>query len=197
LSLHQYKALILIVSSVFALFAASPVIQQFLVFSQPENLTEIALFGQYHNTTYPYNITRDQQYQLYLNITNHLGSAAYYNVEVKFRNQTQSAPNSFSHTASELPPLCKITALAANNQSIEIPIQIVLHYGWKKPAQIMLNSITLNGYNLDTNSAVLNWDFQRIGFFGNLFFELWIYNGTIGSFEYNQRYVSLWFNMTM
>ena len=40
------------------------------------------------------------------------------------------------------------------------------------------------------------WDPQRMGYYGNVFFELWIFNDTANAFQYNQRYVSLWLNMT-
>jgi hypothetical protein len=43
---------------------------------------------------------------------------------------------------------------------------------------------------------VTAWNSTRRGFFGNLFFELWIYNSTTGLFNYHRRDVGLILNMT-
>jgi hypothetical protein len=197
LVLYQYKAFILIATAVLALLIASPVLQQAIVYPQTDRLTELSLFGQYHNATYPYNITNGGTYPLYLDISNHLGSAAYYDVEVKFRNATQSGADSFNQTSSGQPPLGKLTCFAANEQTADLPFQVAFHYSVNKPLQIKLTSITINGYTVDASSTTIDWDMQRGGYFGNLFFELWLYNGATGSFQYNQRYVSLWFNLTV
>jgi hypothetical protein len=197
LILYQYKSLVLIATAVLSLLIASPVIQQNLVYPQTDSLTELSLFGQYHNATYPYNITSGDTYKLYLDISNHLGYAAYYNIEVKFRNQTQSSADSFNHTASQLPPLCELSYFAANEQTISLPLEVTFHYSVNNPLQIQLTDITVNGYPIDASSTKINWDMQREGYFGNLLFELWIYNGSGDSFQYNQRYVSLWFNLNV
>jgi uncharacterized membrane protein len=196
MSLHQYKALILIVTAVSALLIASPLIQQFIAYPQTDYLTELSLFGPYQNATYPYNIVSDNAYQFYLDVTNRLGSSAYYVIEVKFRNQTQSSADSFNHSSSELPPLSQITFFAADKQSIELPFTVTFNYHLKN-TQIEFSEITVNGYPIDFKSTSIDWDSQKNGFFGNLFFELWIFNGTVGSFQYNQRYVSLWFKLNV
>lgn len=196
MSLHQYKALILIVTAVSALLIASPVIQQFIAYSQTDYLTELSLFGPYHNATYPYNIVSDNAYQFYLDVTNHLGSSTYYVIEVKFRNQTQSSADSFNHSSSELPPLSQITFFAADKQTVELPFTVTFNYHLKN-MQIEFSEITINGFPIKFKSTSIVWDSQRNGFFGNLFFELWIFNGTVGSFQYNQRYVSLWFKLNV
>jgi hypothetical protein len=45
-------------------------------------------------------------------------------------------------------------------------------------------------------TRVSDWNPQTNVFYGNLFFELWIYNSTISDFQYHERYVDLKFNMT-
>jgi hypothetical protein len=42
----------------------------------------------------------------------------------------------------------------------------------------------------------INWDSEKMGFFGDLFFELWVYNGASHGFQYHGRFVSLRLNMT-
>ena len=126
--IQQYKTTILVVTIVLALFAASPAIQRLVVAPQTAGLTELSVLGSYQNATYPFNVTSGQNYPLYLKIDNHLGSCAYYLIEVKFRNETQSAPNSFTQTPSALPSLGNLSVCVANNQTIELPITVSFYY---------------------------------------------------------------------
>ncbi len=199
MALQQYKTLLLVVTVVLALFAASPAIQQLVVVPQTTYLTELSIFGAYNNATYPYNITVGQNYPLYLNVDNHLGSCAYYLIEVKFRNQTQSAPDSFNGANSDLPSLGNISFCVANNEALELPINISFQYqlNGNNINQLNMQNIILNGFSLSLSpTTTIAWDSQRLGYYGNVFFELWIFNDTANAFQYNQRYVSLWLNMT-
>jgi hypothetical protein len=190
--LQQYKTLILITTVALSLLIASPSIQQALVYPKTDRLTEFYLFGPNHDATYPSNITQTQNNKLYLEITNHEGSAQVYQVQVKFRNQTQSAPNSFNHTKSSLPPLATLTVAVAENSTEEIPLDIAFQYIPSGYLQLEMQNITINGYGLTVNSTTIAWDAQKFGFYGNLFFELSIYNSTTSSYQYYERYLSLW-----
>jgi len=199
MALQQYKTLLLVVTVVLALFVASPAIQQLVAVPQTTYFTELSIFGAYHNATYPYNITVGQSYPLYINVDHHLGSCAYYLIEVKFRNQTQSAPDSFNYTSSDMPSLGNISFCVANNQALELPIDISFQYklDLNNTDQLDMQNIIVNGFSLSVSpTTTIAWDSQRIGYYGNLFFELWIFNDTANAFQYNQRYVSLWLNMT-
>jgi hypothetical protein len=191
---QQYKAVLVVVVIVSALFAASPVIQNFLVVPQTDFLTELYLFGQYHNTTYPSNVTVGENYRLYLDVVNHLGLDSNYAIEVKFRNQTQSAPDSFNHTGSDLPSLGNFTFSVAKNQTFELPIDVSFQYAIndKVPSQLDIQNIIINNVSTNVDKAGIAWDDQKKGFYGNIFFELWIFNSTAQAYQYNQRYLGLW-----
>ncbi len=198
MSLRQYKTLLLVVTVVLSLIVASPAIQQLAAVPQTTHLTELSIFGSYHNATYPYDVKAGQSYPLYINVVNHLGSCAYYLIEVKFRNQTQSAPDSFNDTDSNLPSLGNISFCVANSLTLELPVTISFQYklDLNNPYQLDMQNVIVNGFSLSVSPTTIAWDSQRIGYYGNLFFELWIFNDTTNAFQYNQRYVSLWLNMT-
>lgn len=197
MGLSQYKTLILVVTAALALLIASPAIQQLLVYPQTDNLTEFWMFGPKHDASYPANITADQTYRLYLDVTNHLGSTSYYNVEMKFRNQTQPGPDSFNHTSSSLPALSSIAIVAANNETAEAPLDISFQYHVVNgtTSTLHMDNVTVNGFAIDASATTIAWDAIRGGFYGNLVFELYIYNGTTNAFQYHQRYLGLWFRM--
>ena len=197
MAIQQYKTLILVVTVVVALIAASPAIQQVVVLPQKDPLTEFFVLGSFHNATYPFNITTGQNYRLYFDVDNHLGAIAYYQIQVKFRNELESAPDSFNHTNSDQPLLGAISLFAANNETVELPVDVSFQYNIDSSnnGQVDVQSVTINGATLNTNGEVVPYDSARGGFFGNIIFELWIYNGTANAFQYNQRYVSLWLQM--
>ncbi len=197
MGLEQYKAFLLVVTAVSALLVASPALEQLLVAPQTDYFTELSVFGQYHNATYPYKIMAGENYRLYLDVVNHLGSCAYYIIEMKFRNQTQSAPDSFNHTASDLPSLGNISFLVADNGTLELPIDLVFQYNVDETMidQVDMQDITLNGATINAYGTTIVWNHEKKGFYGNLFFELLRYNDTANAFQYHQRYVSLWLKM--
>jgi len=184
---------------ILTLLVASPALSRLLVYPRTEFFTEMWLLGPNHrNDGYPFNITRGQNYSVFLGIGNHLGYFAYYLVEVKFRNLTQSAPNSFNRTSSSLPSLFSIPVFVADEGTWELPVSFSFDYGYNQTlAQLELYKMALNGVELDMHNYTITWNWKIHGFPGNLLFELWIKNTTTSSFQYHERFIGIWLNMTL
>ncbi len=199
LGLQQYKAFIIVLCIAVSLLIASPTLQQLLVYPQTNPLTEFWLFGPNHDAAYPSNVTADENIHLYLNVANHLGSTANYRIDVKFANQTQYTPNSFNHTSSTLPSLGSLTVLVAQNATEQLPVDVNFQYNVNPDVitQLNMEKITINGKATDISSTSINWDTAKAGFYGDLIFELWLYNDSTNSFQYHERYLDLWLNMTL
>jgi hypothetical protein len=58
-------------------------------------------------------------------------------------------------------------------------------------------NLVLNGNILDLGEYSISQDSEGNGFFGYLFFELWIYDDSAGGFRYHERSTSLRLNMTV
>jgi uncharacterized membrane protein len=196
--LHEYRILLVVVTVIVALLVASPALSRLTTLPRTEFFTEMWILGPNHEAQdYPFNITRGHNYDVFLGVGNHLGYFAYYLVEVKFRNQTQSAPNSFNRTSSSLPSLFNITAFVADEETWELPVTISFDYGYNATlTQVSLHIMILNGIELDMHPYTIEWDSKNSGCLGSLFFELWIYNAATSSFQYHERFVDLWLNMT-
>jgi hypothetical protein len=54
----------------------------------------------------------------------------------------------------------------------------------------MINDVT---FNVD---KLASWDVNGTGYYYQLFMELWIYNVEPAAFEFHNRFVGLWLNMT-
>ncbi len=193
--------LVFVVTGVVALIVASPALQRVLVYPQTEFFTEFWLLGPGHMAEgFPYNVTSGGSYNVYLGVGNQLGRCAGYEVQVKFRTAGQSAPDSFNRTSSSLPPLCSLYVFVANNDTWELPVNFSFDYSYDvNSSRVTFNRLLFNGEQLNLNgySADRMQVGNRTTYFGNLFFELWIYNDTSMNFQYHERYVDLKFNMTV
>jgi Protein of unknown function (DUF1616) len=194
---QDYKVLMLVFTAVLALFVASPALQRLLVYPQTEFFTELWILGPGHMAGgLPYNITRGESYNMFLGVSNHLGNCSYYSVQVKFRNLTQSGPDSFNRTPSSLTPLYSLNVFVADKETWELPVAFAFDYSYDSASStVNFNSLTFNGeaLNLQGYRSMRNSTTSVV--FGNLVFELWIYNDSTGGFQYHERYVDLKFNM--
>ena len=201
MNIKEYGLLYWSVVGVLALLVASPFLSRVLIYPRTEFFTELWILDADHRAEdYPFNITRNENYSIYLGIGNRLGYCAYYMVQVKFKNQTQPAPTSFGpiekRTPSSLQSLYNFTVFVADESVWETPLTFSFDYR-ENASKVEVNSLVLNGLSLNLNNQVIAWNSSRNGYYGFLFFELWLYNSTISSFNYHGRYVGLWLNMTI
>jgi hypothetical protein len=199
MSLHEYRVTFVVVTGVMALIVASPALSRLLVYPRTEFFTELWILGpNYRAENYPFNITRNHSYSVFLGVGNRLGYCGYYLVEVKFRNLTQPAADSFNRTPSSLPSLFNITAFVADESVWEQQLTFFFDYNYynETVSPVEFSSLTLNDVALDMSDYTAAWNTEKNGFFGDLFFELWLYNDTVSRFEYHERFVSLRLNMT-
>jgi hypothetical protein len=196
---REYRVLFASATSILALLVASPALSRLLVLPRTDYFTELWILDSNHLAEdYPFNITRNYDYSVFLGLGNRLGYCAYYLVEVKFRNETQSAPDSSNGTPSSLPSLFNITAFVADQGVWELPLTFSFNYGYNETlSQVEFESLKLNDVVLNMTNYTLASDQSRGGFPGYLFFELWIYDSAANGFQYHERFVNLWLNMTV
>jgi hypothetical protein len=151
---------------------------------------------------YPFNVSSGQSYNVYLGLGNQLGYCAYYLVEVKFRNESQSMPSSFGEVEDRLPSgmpcLFNVTAFVADQSVWEVPVLFGFDYGYNVSAGVVeFNSLSLSGSVLDLRGLSAVWNGTTSRFYGDLIFELWLYNNATSRFGYHGRFVDLKLNMTV
>jgi hypothetical protein len=98
-------------------------------------------------------------------------------------------------TQSSLPSLYNLNVVVADKESLDIPVNFAFNY-FENGAQIDFDSLKFNDEALNLQGYSSYWNSRKNVFYGNLVFELWIYNGTLGGFQYHERFVDLKFNMT-
>jgi uncharacterized membrane protein len=195
-SLKEYKLLIVVATSILALIVASPALERFLTLPQSSFLTEFWILGPSHQAEgYPFNLTANANYNVFLGVRNELGHATYYQIQVKFRNETQPSANPFNHTASSLPSLYNINAVVADKENWELSTTFSFNYTYDANLkQVNFDNLTINGNVLDIKTSSIALNSENNEYLGNLFFELWIYNDSTSTFEYHERFTGLFFN---
>ena len=194
---QEYKLLIIVVTAVLALLVAFPVLQRLLVYPQTEFFTEFWILGPERKAeNYPFNITANNDYDVFLGLGNLLGNFSYYQVQVKLRNQTQPGADSFNRTSSSLPPLYSINAFVADNGTWELPVSFSFNYTFDgNGSRVILDSMVFNGNTLDLSGYSVSLDPEKQQYWVNLFFEVWIYDDASSAFEYHERFTGLWLNL--
>jgi len=144
---------------------------------------------------YPFNVRVGENYSVYVGVGNHMGFSAYYVVYVKFRNQTESLPNATAGTSSPLPPLFEFRLFVEDGKSWEAPLRFSFSNVSFSENRSFVGSLMINGvaFNVDKWAS---WDVENNGYYYQLFIELWIYNVEPAAFEFHNRFVGLWLNMT-
>jgi uncharacterized membrane protein len=197
MNFQAYRTVFQVGSLVFVLLAASPALS--LVVSFPrggESFSELWLLGPNHMAEdYPFNVKAGEDYSLFLGVGNHLGHSAYYLVYAKFRNQTQPLPNASSSEPSSLSSLYTFEFFLADGDVWETPVIFQVLSASFQGNVVVVDRISVDDRAFQVGCS-LTWDSENSGFYFQLFFELWLFNSTRSSFQFHDRFVGIWLNMT-
>jgi uncharacterized membrane protein len=161
-----------------------------------ERFSELYALGPSHMTDgYPFNVSAGGTYSVFLGVVNHMGEAEYYRVVVKFRNASEPLPNATAGVASSLPELYTYNVFLSDGQVWEGALNfsfsdVTFGQDVSSVGRMRVNDLWVN---VDKTAV---WDNANSGYFYQVFVELWRYNTTSSGFEFHDRFVSLWLNMT-
>lgn len=197
MTLDEYQALFTTGTLALILLAASPTLG--LIVSIPEGtqrFSEFWVLGPNHiMEEYPFNIEVNRTYTVFVGVSNHMGVLSYYQVYVKFRNQTQPLPDAINFKPSPLQPLYEFHFVVAKDENWEKPLTLGVMEVARHNNSIIVNRISINNLDIPVDSSA-RWDSKYGGFYYQMFFELWLYNRTLKDFAYHERFVSIWLNLT-
>jgi len=207
MDLKDYRNLFTVCSLVLSFFAITPALNLFVSFSVEERFSELSILDPAHTAKVPnpFNVRVNSEESLFVTVGNHMGGSAYYMVYVKFRNQTQSFPN--STMPSSLAPLYEFRVFLLDGEKwgwVDFEglvrfkfLEVLRHADTVRVRRMMINNVIFE-MNSSAKWVVLNMgDFEYSGFFFQLFFELWLFDVSSRSFKYHDRFVGVWLNMTL
>lgn len=164
--------------------------------SKSEAFSELYILGPGHMAEgYPFEVRAGQDYFVFVAVADHLGSAAYYDVQVKLRNGTESMPNATEGVSSSLSELYVFRAFAVDSETWEDTLTFrFLNVDFVGNVS-RIGKIVINNLVYDVNKSV-EWDATNNGYYCQIFLELWIYDAVSSGFQYHDRFVGLWLNLT-
>jgi len=196
MNLEDYQTVFTVTVLGLVLVAASPTISLYL-HSGRERFSELWVLGPNRMAEdYPFNVTRGKRYSVFVGVGCHMGGSTCYAVYVKFRNQTQPLPNATLSEPSPLEPLYEFQVFVADEMTWESQVNFTVLGVVRLRNSTFVRYLSINDVVFGVNSTA-TWDSEYKGFFYQVFFELWIYDTAVGSFQYHNRFVGLWLNMTV
>ena len=197
MNLEDYRIVFVCCSLVLILIIAVPTLGLIVPFPRnSQRFSELWILGPNNMTEdYPLNVAINEKQNIFVGVGNHLGRSSYYVVYVKLRNQTQAAPNMTTFTPSPLAPLYEFRFVIADGDTWKTPVVFSFLEASRSGDLLNVTKISINDAVFSVKSLSMR-DSHDTGFYYQLFFELWIYDESISSFSYHNRFVGIWLNVT-
>lgn len=196
MKLRDYKIIFIAVALVGVLLIASYAIAGAIRAPPGEQFSELYLLGpEQMAQNYPSNIAVGENYSVYVDVGNHLGSTADYVLYVKLANATDQLPNTTLGTPSPLTPLYEYRFSIQDSAVWQRLLSFTVTDATVTPTNAQINTIKINDQTQKIDKSTV-WNSNSSKFPYTLFFELWLFNEQTGSLEFNDRYVSLQLNLT-
>lgn len=196
LRLEDYKILFIIASLTGTLLFASPSLELVIHLPSEEAFSELWVLGSNRTTEdYPFNVKTGEVYKIFIEVANHMGSSSYYIIKAKFRNQTDPLPDSSVGAPSSLPELYKYYVILQNGEEWETQLTFSFSNISKVENRCNVGILKINDVRLIIDKPAI-WNINYTGYYYQLFFELWIFNAEIEDFQFHNRFVGIWLNVT-
>jgi hypothetical protein len=181
---------------VLCLILLLPTVAVTVPFPEGQRFSELWILGPTHMMEgYPFNVSIGANYHVFLGVGNHMGGLEYYSVRVKLRNQSEPMPDDSAGIPSGLPSVYEYRLFLQNNAIWETEFSFSFSGVSFEGNVGRISTIMIDGYPVNVNKITTQNEGDN-GFRYELFFELWIYNSTISAFQFHDRSVGFWINMT-
>jgi len=196
MNLKDLRFVYVLSCALLGLIVLSPTFIMVIKFPSSERFSEFWILGQNHLAgQYPFNISANAVYSIYLGVGNHMGKFEYYKVYLKLRNQTELLQDSRVGTPSVSNPLLEYRLMLASEGSWERKVSFSLQDISFQGNTCRVAKLVVDNYTFPVD-RVVTWDQISKGFYLQLFLELWIYNEGASDFQYHNRFLGIWLNIT-
>lgn len=198
INLEEYRVVFIVVALTFSLIAASPLLAVNLNFqSNSEKFSEFWLLGPNHVAgDYPFAVTNNDTYTIFVDLANHRGSSEYYSIRMKLRNTADSVFDPDTSQPSSLPALYDFRTVINDNATSEFQVKFGLEGFSLNNNVLTVDSLVINDFVLSVDKTA-SWNSEYSGYYLQLFFELWRYDVQTEDFVYENQVLGIWLNMTI
>jgi hypothetical protein len=195
-NLKKIRNLYVLSCIVLCLVFLSPTLAMLVPVPEGQKFSELWILGPTHMMEgYPFNILAGETYKVYLGVGNRIGHLGYYRVSVKVRTQSEPSPNTSSGAPSSLASLSEYNVFLRNDETWEHEFSFSFEGVLFEENTCRVSKVLIGDYAVDLNKVAIRNDTSN-AFYYELFFELWIYDVAAQSFQFNNRWVGLWLNMS-
>jgi hypothetical protein len=189
--------LFVVVTLILVFVSTSPLLAAVISFpDSSEQFTELWVLDSSHATeNYPFNVTVNELYTVFVTVSNRMHGSEYYLVKVKLRNIAQYLVEANSSQASSVASLYEFRSLVADKNFWESSVTFGFQDVSFMNDTVAVGTIVVNDMVLPVDASAVQ-DNKTGCFYFQLFFELWRYDVELQSLEFDDRYVGLWLNMT-
>jgi hypothetical protein len=181
---------------VLGLIILSPILAEVVPFPSGQKFSELWVLGpNLMLEGYPLSVSAGETYKVYPGVGNHMGDSSYYRVYVKFRNGSEPSPNSTAGAPSPLEPIFEYNVFLRDNETWERELSFSFEGVSFEENICRVSKVLVGGYAADVNKAAA-WNETSNAFYYELFFELWIYNAVVQGFQFHNRWIGFWLNMS-
>jgi len=192
----KLRSLYVLSCIVLCLIFLSPTLAVIVPIPEGQKFSELWILGPAHMMEgYPFNVSAGKTYKVYLGVGNRIGHLGYYRVSVKVRTQSELSPNSSSGAPSSLASLFEYNVFLRDDETWEREFSFSFEGVSFEENTCRVSKVLVGDYTVDLNKVAI-WNDTTSAFYYELFFELWIYNVASQSFQFNNRWVGLWLNMS-
>lgn len=181
---------------ILGLIILAPSLFTFYSFPEGERFSELWLLGSNNLIeSGVVDILERESYSLSLGVFNNMKDLKFYKVDVKFRNPSEPLPDSVAGLPSPLESVFEYYFFSRNNETWEDEFRFSFEDILFEDNIFRISRLSINDRDIKVDKIVL-WDEKSNGFYCQFFFELWIYDSTISDFQFHNRFVSIWLNLT-
>lgn len=196
MKLDDYNVVFAIVGLIGVVLFVLPTLSLILPLPGGEEFSELWILGPSHIAeNYPFNVRAGDEYLVHAGVGNHMGSSVYYVVCVKFRNQTEPLPDATAGLPSPLLSLYEYRVFLRDGENWEAPLTFSFSKVSFLENRSSVGSLMINDVAFDVDKLTFR-DAENNGYYYQLFIELWIFNKDSDSFQFHNRFVGLWLNIT-
>jgi uncharacterized membrane protein len=194
-NLQNAKSIYVISCFILGLIILSPTFFAVVPLPEDQKFTELWLLGPNHTIqSGAVNVSLYKPYTSYIGVRNQMNNLEYYTVYVKFRSESEAFQEQATGLPSLLTPVYEYPLFLRNNQTWETKFVFSFEKVSFDNNISKVTMISINGNDVDVDTTLIR-DESDGGFYCQMLFELWIYNATTSSFQYNDRSVRFWLNL--
>jgi hypothetical protein len=174
----------------------SPTLLAIVSFPEGEKFSEMWLLGPTHMMEgYPFHVSPRASYHVFLGVGNQMGGLEYYSLQVKLRNESEPVPDNSAGTPSGLPTVYDYRFFLRNSATWEKEFSFSFQDVAFEGNVCRISKILIDDHVVNVGKTAVQDEGDK-GFYYQVFFELWIYNTTSSAFQFHNRWVGFWLNMS-